>query len=140
GNLLCHMARCCQPVPGEEVIGYITIGRGVSVHKKDCSNILHATEKQRQRFLQVSWGSVTRDNYLVDIVLKAFDRPALLKDITSLLSNEKAHVYALQTHSNKQDNTAFINLKVEVDGFNSLARLLNRLEQVPNVLEAKRQV
>nr|WP_269570256.1 GTP diphosphokinase [Legionella tunisiensis] len=140
GNLLTHMARCCQPVPGDEVVGYITLGRGVSVHRQDCPNIIHAGVKQRQRFLQVSWGSSTRDHYVVDILIKAFDRSGLLKDVTSLLSNEKAHVYALQTQSNKHDNTAFITLTVEIDGLNSLSRLLNKLEQIPNVLEARRQV
>lgn len=140
GNLLTFMARCCQPVPGDVVIGYITIGRGVSVHRQDCPNILHASEKQKQRFIQVSWGSSTRENYVVDVLLKAFDRPELLKDITSLLSNEKAHVYALQTHSNKHENTAYITLTVEIDGLNSLSRLLAKLEQIPNVLEARRQL
>lgn len=140
GNLLTHMARCCQPVPGDEVVGYITLGRGVSVHRQDCSNIIHAGVKQRQRFLQVTWGSSTRDHYVVDILIKAFDRAGLLRDVTSLLSNEKAHVYALQTQSNKHDNTAFITLTVEIDGLNSLSRLLSKLGQIPNVLEARRQV
>ena len=140
GNLLTHMARCCQPVPGDDVVGYITLGRGVSVHRQDCPNIIHSSEKQKQRFLQVSWGSTTRDHYVVDIMIKAFDRAGLLKDITSLLSNEKAHVYALQTQINKQENSAFITLTVEIDGLNSLSRLLSKLEQIPNVLEARRQV
>ncbi len=140
GNLLTFMARCCQPVPGDVVIGYITIGRGVSVHRQDCPNIIHASEKQKQRFIQVSWGSATRENYVVDVLIKAFDRSELLKDVTSLLSNEKAHVYALQTHSNKHENTAYITLTVEIDGLNSLSRLLAKLEQIPNVLEARRQL
>lgn len=134
------MARCCQPVPGDQVIGYITVGRGVSVHRQDCPNIIHASERQKQRFLQVHWGSATRENYVVDVLLKAFDRPELLKDITSLLSNEKAHVYALQTSSDKHHNMAYINLTIEIDGLNSLSRLLNKLEQIPNVLEARRQL
>ncbi|MFA5960361.1 MAG: GTP diphosphokinase [Tatlockia sp.] len=140
GNLLTFMARCCQPVPGDAVIGYITLGRGVSVHRKDCPNIIHAKEKQRQRFLEVNWGSSTRDHYVVDVLIKAFDRTGLLKDVTSLLSNEKAHVYALQTQINKEDNSAFITLTVEIDGLNSLSRLLSKLEQIPNVLEARRQI
>ena len=140
GNLLTHMARCCQPVPGDQVMGYITMGRGVSVHRQDCSNIIHAGERQRQRFLQVSWGVATRENYVVDILIKAFDRPGLLRDVTSLLSNEKAHVYALQTQINKQDNTNYLTLTVEIDGLNSLSRLLSKLGQIPNVLEARRQV
>lgn len=140
GNLLTFMARCCQPVPGDQVIGYITIGRGVSVHRQDCPNIIHASERQKQRFLQVHWGSATRENYIVDVLIKAYDRSELLKDITSLLSNEKAHVYALQTSSDKHQNLAYINLKVEIDGLNSLSRLLTKMERIPNVLEARRQV
>lgn len=85
GNLLTHMARCCKPLPGDAVIGYITIGRGVSVHRKDCPNVIHATEKQRIRFLQVNWGTTSRKRYVVDIGIRAFDRSELLKDITALL-------------------------------------------------------
>lgn len=140
GNLLTNMARCCQPVPGDQVIGYITLGRGVSIHRQDCPNIIHASEKQKQRFLQVSWGSATREHYVVDILIKAFDRAGLLRDVTSLLANEKAHVYALQTQSDKQENTTYITLTIEIDGLNSLSRLLTKLNQIPNVLEARRQV
>ncbi|WP_426759902.1 ACT domain-containing protein, partial [Pseudomonas aeruginosa] len=112
----------------------------VSVHRKDCPNIIHASEKQKRRFIQVNWGTATRENYVVDVLIKAFDRSELLKDVTSLLSNEKAHVYALQTHSNKHENMAYITLTVEIDGLNSLSRLLTKLEQIPNVLEARRQL
>ena len=140
GNLLTHMARCCQPLPGDEVIGYITLGRGVSIHRQDCPNILYSSEKERERFLQVSWGNSTREYYVVDLLLKAFDRPNLLRDVTSLLSNEKAHVFALQTHVNRQDNTNHITLTIEIDGLNSLSGLLNRLGHIPNVYEARRQV
>lgn len=140
GNLLTFMARCCQPVPGDPVIGYITIGRGVSVHRQDCSNIIHASEKQKQRFIQVSWGSATREHYVVELLVKAFNRPELLKDVTSLLANEKANVFALQTQSDKHENMAYISLTVEIDGLNSLSRLLAKMEQIPNVLEARRQI
>ncbi len=139
GNLLTFMARCCQPLPGDAVMGYITIGRGVSIHRQDCPNIIHANEKQKQRFLQVNWGASTRENYVVDVLIKAFDRSGLLKDVTSLLANEKAHVFSLQTHTDKHENMAFITLTVEIDGLSSLSRLLAKMEQIPNVLEARRQ-
>jgi len=139
GNLLTHMARCCQPVPGDDVIGYITLGKGVSVHRKDCPNILHATERGRQRLLEVSWGSATREQYVVDVVIKAFDRSGLLKDVTSLLSNEKAHVYALHTQTDKEENLSYLSLTLEIDGLDSLSKLLTKLGQISNVLEAKRQ-
>lgn len=140
GNLMTYMARCCQPVPGDDVIGYITLGRGVSIHRQDCANIIHSTEKQRRRFLQVSWGRSIRESYAVDVMIKAFDRAGLLRDITALLVHEKAHVLALQTEINQQENMAFIKLRLEIDGLSGLSKLLLKMMQVPNVLEARRQV
>lgn len=140
GNLLTHMARCCQPVPGDPVLGYVTVGRGVSVHRQDCPNVLHSGEKQQQRFLEVSWGSKTSERYAVDVLIRAFDRQELLRDITSLLANEKAYLFALQTQLHKKENMIHITLTIEVEGLSSLSRLLGQLEQVPNVLEARRQV
>ena len=140
GNLLTHMARCCQPLPGDDVIGYITLGRGVAVHRRDCPNILYSSDKQRERFFLLFWSDSSREHYVIDVLIKAFDRPNLLRDVTSLLSHEKAHVFALNTTLNKQENTNYISLTVEIDGLNSLSRLLNRLGQIPNVLEARRQV
>lgn len=140
GRLLTHMARCCQPLPGDDVLGYVTLGRGVSVHRKDCQNIIHASEKQQQRFLAVTWGQNAREQYPIDVVIKAFDRSTLLRDITSLLSMERAHVFALNTRTDRQENLTYIKLNLEIDGLNQLSRLLSRLEQVPNVIEARRQV
>lgn len=140
GKLLTYMARCCRPVPGDLVIGYITQGRGVSIHRKDCPNIIHASDKQKLRFLQVSWGNAAKDNYIVDVVIKAYDRTGLLKDITSLLANEKAHVYSLQSSTDKKENIAYFTLTMAIDGLTALSRLLNKLAQVPNVLEARRQI
>ncbi|OGV28916.1 MAG: GTP diphosphokinase [Legionellales bacterium RIFCSPHIGHO2_12_FULL_35_11] len=140
GNLLTHMARCCQPLPGDEVIGYITIGRGVSIHRKDCSNILSANDKQKTRFLEVSWGDGSREYYMVNILIKAFDRSTLLRDITSLLFNEKAHVFSLQTERNDQENICVINITIEIDGLNSLSRMIDRIGQIPNVLETRRLI
>jgi len=140
GNLLTHMARCCQPVPGDPVLGYVTVGRGVSVHRQDCLNVLNSGEKQKQRFLEVTWGNATSEHYAVDILIRAFERQGLLRDITALLANEKAYLFALQTQVHKKENMTHITLTVEVASLSSLSRLLGHLEQVPNVLEARRQV
>lgn len=138
GHLLTYMAKCCKPVPGDTVVGYITQGRGVSIHRQDCPNILHANEKQKSRFLQVNWGGAPKAHYVVDVLIRAFDRPGLLRDLTSMLANEKAHVFALNTQSNRHDNTAQITMTVEIDGLDSLSRLLTRLGQIPNVIDARR--
>lgn len=140
GNLLTHMAKCCQPLPGDEVIGYITLGRGVAIHRKDCQNILHCGEKQQQRFVNVNWGNVTKDRYVVDVLIKAFNRVTLIKDITSLFANEKAQVYSLQTEYNEQENIAYITTAVEIENLYSLSRLLNKISQITNVIEARRKV
>jgi GTP pyrophosphokinase len=138
GNLLTNMARCCQPIPGDQVVGYITLGRGVSIHRQDCSNILHANEKQKQRLLQVSWGAATREHYMVDLIIHAYNHSGLLRDITAILANEKAHVYTLRTQASDKENIINLNLTIEIDGLNSLSRLLSKLNQVPNLVEARR--
>lgn len=137
-NILTHRARCCQPVLGDEVIGYITINKGVSVHRKNCPNIKHTSSKQSQRFVQVNWSNES-DNYLVELIVKAYDRANLLKDLTALLAQEKIKVYNLHSKPNRIDNLIYIYLKIEVNSLDLLARLLRKIEQIPNVLEARRQ-
>ncbi|MCR9192100.1 MAG: hypothetical protein NXI01_05500 [Gammaproteobacteria bacterium] len=139
-NLLSHMARCCQPVAGDKVVGYITLGRGVSIHRQDCTNILRATPKQQDRFLEVNWGEGYHNVYVVDVLIKAFSRHALLKDVTALLSIEKAHVLSLKTDTDQVDSHSLIYLTIEIDSLSSLSRLLNRLEHIPNIIEARRLV
>ncbi len=138
GNLLTHMARCCKPVPGDAIIGYITLGRGISIHRKDCINILHASGEQLLRLIEVSWGEQATAAYQVDIAIIAYDRHGLLKDITALITNEHANVFALTTQLNKQDNTAHINVTIDVRNLESLSRLLDKIKQLQNIIEAKR--
>lgn len=140
GNLLTHMARCCQPLPGELVIGYITLGRGVSIHRQNCANILRATEKQQERFLTVTWGEGYQDMYKVEIAIRAFNRTNLLQDVANLLANEAAKIVSFKTDTADKDNHVTMHVVIEIDGMASLSRLLNRLEHVPNVYEARRIV
>lgn len=138
GQLLTFMARCCQPVPGDEVVGYITKGRGVSIHRKDCINIIHSTEKQRQRFLQVNWGEDSQEKYLVELIIDAFDRVDLLKDITAVLSAERTHIYKLQTENDEQQSEVLIKITVDIKDIAELSKLIAKLEQVPNVQVVRR--
>lgn len=140
GNLLTHMARCCQPLPGDDVIGYITLGRGVSIHRRNCSNVVHSHFKQQDRFLEVTWGEVSPELYRVDVIIKALERATLFKDVTSLLSAEKAHVLSLKTEVHPDEQRTMIYLSLKIDSLATLSRLLNRLEHIPNVLEARRVV
>ena len=139
GNLLTQMAGCCQPLPGDPIVGYITLGRGVTIHRQDCPTALQQTAREPERMIQVSWGPVPVQTYPVEIVIKAYDRSGLLRDVTQVLLNEKLNVLAVNTHSNKEDNTASMSITVEIPGLDALGRLLARIGQLPNIIEARRQ-
>jgi len=139
GNLMTQMANCCQPTPGDEIIGYITVGRGVSIHRKDCNNVLNMDEEQRKRLIEVDWESDLHDTFPVDVEIEAFDRKGLLVDIYSLLSNENINVVASNTHSDLQSHTARFDITLEVSDIDQLSRLLNRINQLPNILEVRRR-
>ncbi|HCP56850.1 MULTISPECIES: GTP diphosphokinase [Pseudomonas] len=138
GNLLTQMAGCCQPLPGDPIVGYITQGRGVSIHRQDCASVLQLAGREPERIIQVTWGPVPVQTYPVDVVIKAYDRSGLLRDVTQILLNEKLNVLAVNTQSNKNDNTATMSITVEIPGLDALGRLLGRISQLPNIIEARR--
>jgi GTP pyrophosphokinase len=138
GNLLTQMAGCCQPLPGDAIVGYITQGRGVSIHRQDCASVLQLAGKEPERMIQVSWGPIPVQTYPVDIVIRAYDRPGLLRDVSQVLLNEKINVLAVNTRSNKEDNTALMSLTIEIPGLDALGRLLGRISQLPNIIETRR--
>lgn len=138
GNLLTHIAGCCKPIPGEPIVGYITQGRGVSVHGRGCPEFMRLQNEEPGRVVSVQWNQSESDVYPVDIHIRAWDRTGLLRDITSVLANEHVNVTGLQTHSNKSDGTASMQVTVEIGSLNALGRLLARIEQQPNVIEARR--
>jgi GTP pyrophosphokinase len=139
GNLLTQMAGCCQPLPGDPIVGYITLGRGVSIHRQDCRTALQLSGREPERFIQVSWGPVPAQTYPVDIVIRAYDRSGLLRDVSQVLLNEHINVLAVNTLSSREDNTAAMRLTIEIPGLDALARLLGRIGQLPNVIEARRE-
>jgi GTP pyrophosphokinase len=126
-------------VPGEDIIGYITVGRGVSVHKKDCPNIILLSEQKKDRLLEITWGEANESLYKVDVLITAFDRPGLLRDVTQLLVHEKVNVYALSTNIDKESNEANIDLTIDVNGVDGLSRILMKLKQLNNVMMVKRK-
>ncbi len=132
-GLLTTVAKCCNPTPGDEIIGYITRGRGASIHRSDCPNILRATD--RERLVQVTWGSNVR-TYPVPIRITAFDRKGLIGDITYILSSDGINMIDANVKVTK--GVADIHLIIEVSDIKQLARLLARIENLPNVLEARR--
>ena len=139
GNLLTQIARCCQPLPGDPIVGYITHGRGVTIHREDCANVLRLASQDPARIIQVSWGPAPARTYPVNIIIHAYDRSGLLRDITQIMLNERINVVAVNTQSNKNTNTAAMSLTVEITGLDALGRLLGRIGQLPNVIEAHRE-
>ena len=100
--------------------------------------MLQLSGREPERIIQVSWGPVPVQTYPVDIIIKAYDRSGLLRDVTQVLLNEKLNVLAVNTRSNKDDNTASMSITVEIPGLDALGRLLGRISQLPNIIEARR--
>ena len=138
GNLMTQMAKCCKPLPGDDIVGFITQGRGVSIHRSDCPNILHAMNNDDQHLIEVNWGGPEQDVYSVDIQIVAYDRKGLLHDITALLSNEKINVTAVNTNSDSKTHEATMKLSLEIENLSRLSKLLTRINELPNVHQARR--
>ena len=132
-GLLSSMARCCNPMPGDQIVGYITRGRGATIHRQDCPNILR--RKDTERLLQVDWGKVER-TFPVHITVKAYDRQGLMGDISTLLQNEGVNIADVSVNYNR--TVADIKLVIEIRDLAQLSRVLTRIESLPNVLEALR--
>jgi GTP pyrophosphokinase len=136
GDLLTQLARCCNPVPGDEIIGYVTRSRGVTVHRRDCFNVIH--EDERQRLVDVEWGR-TGELYPVAVEIEAYDRVGLLRDISTIVAEEKVNMVAVRTQEHG-DRTTAISLTLETEGVDQLSRLLTKLEAVRGVVSVVRSL
>lgn len=132
-GLLTTNARCCNPAPGDEIVGYITRGRGATIHRKDCPNILRS--KDRERIVRVTWGEARR-TFPVTIQVKAYDRQGLMGDISNILSNDNINMRDISVKFN--NNLASITLILEISEISQLSRILTLMESLPNVMEAYR--
>lgn len=138
GNLMTNIASCCKPAPPDSIIGFITRGSGVTVHRKDCPNVLNLTSGGQDRLIDVDWAANSDNVYPVDIQLDAYDRQGLLRDVTALISNEKINLTSINTHTDTSSAIAHMRLTVEVSDVDRMSHLLSRLSQLPNVFEVKR--
>ncbi len=139
GDLLTQIARCCTPAVGDQVIGFITRGRGVTVHRRDCPNILRLDEAKRARLIEVHWGDEEVGGGLsATLSVHAYDRTGLLRDITAVLGNEGVDVVSINSQSERRTHTASISIRVEVDGIEQLSRVITRIGALTNVLEVAR--
>jgi GTP pyrophosphokinase len=139
GNLLTRMGRCCNPVPGDPIVGFITRGHGITIHRRDCPNALRHHGETDERLIEVSWGAEAGRTYPVDVEITAYERAGLLRDITSLLANEHVNVLAVNTLTDKAQNVARMTFTLEVPDLGVLARVLALIDQVPNVAEVRRK-
>lgn len=138
GNLLTTIANCCMPVPHDDIIGFITKDRGVSVHRIDCKNILHLKDKDQARLVEVEWGDSDIHNYPVNLLIQANDRHGLLTDISRTLSDDKVNVVAVNTMSNKKDQSARMSVTIEIRDLQQLSRIMDKISQLRNVIDVTR--
>ena len=136
GGLLANLARCCHPVPGDDIVGYITRGRGVTVHRTDCANIKAGNEPER--LVEVAWEHVPNDHhYSIPVEIVAYDREGLMRDISILIADVGVNMSAVNVST--RQNIALIELTMEIHNVDQLTRILSRLEGVENVVEARRR-
>lgn len=139
GDLLCNFARCCRPVPPEPIVGYITQGRGVSIHRQDCGNFLGLNQRHPERILSISWGESESAAYPVDLSLHAFDRSGLIRDITAVLADDNANIINMKSHTDRKSMQVVTDLSIEIRDLPTLSAVIAKLEQIPNVVSVRRK-
>ncbi|MDO4937342.1 MAG: DUF5913 domain-containing protein, partial [Sutterellaceae bacterium] len=135
-GMLVRFARCCNPVPGDEIIGYITRGRGVTIHRVDCPNVKNLAANETERMIDVSWGNQADAIYPVDIYIVARDRQGLIKDVSEVFMREKQNIIGINTVNVKGD--AHMRFSVEVRSSSDIQRSLTQLRELKGVLSARR--
>ena len=138
GNLLTTLARCCQPLPGDAVRGFITRGRGVSVHRADCVSLARLARRDPDRVIEVEWGSAAAQAYEVDIELSGYDRKGLQKDVVGVISNASINIIASSSRMFARTGEVEMRFTLRVRDFEQLSTLLGRLAALPNVVDARR--
>ncbi|GKX53933.1 GTP diphosphokinase [Leminorella grimontii] len=138
GNLMHHIARCCQPIPGDDIVGFITQGRGISIHRADCDQLQELKNHAPERLVEAVWGDCYSSGYSLVVRVIANDRSGLLRDITTILANEKVNVLSVSSRSDVKKQMATIDMEIELYNLQALSRVLTRVSQLPDVIEAKR--
>ena len=138
GNLLTQIARCCKPVPGDDIVGFITVGSGVSIHKRDCPNIRALPEDKRNRLIEVEWGEGGDSVFQAGIEITASDRTGLLRDISGVLANERINLIDIQSHTDRKLHRVHSRLTIEVPGIETLVLVMDKLQQVGGIESVRR--
>jgi len=136
GDVLVRFAKCCTPVPGDPILGFISQGKGVSVHRVDCPNAAHISN-QPDRLIEVAWNTAPSDSHIVDIEVEALDRPGLLQEIMGVLSEQKTNATSV-TARVKRDHTAAVSCSLEIKDLEHLSRILHKVNCIRDVRSAYR--
>ncbi len=139
GDLLSCYARCCKPVPPEPIVGYVTVGRGVSIHSQACANLARLAAKAPARILPVSWGALAEGEFPVDIEVEAYDRRGLVRDVSGALADEKISIHGMKTVTDPREDVAHMRIGISITGLEQLSRVLARIAQLPSVIGARRK-
>ncbi len=135
-DILGKRARCCSPMPGDAVVGYVSRGRGITIHRRDCSHVVGHTEPER--LVDIDWGPRAAETYAVDVQIRAHDRPGLLRDLSALVSQSGVNMTAARARANNKDGSAWIKLSLELGSAEQVVGVITKIAQVPDVLEVRR--
>jgi GTP pyrophosphokinase len=139
GHLMSHLANCCQPVPGEPIVGYITQGRGVSVHRLNCDQVAHLLSQHPERQLDVNWADDVSVGFEAQVIVMCTDRTGILRDITTVLANQRVALLGVNSISNKASQSADIVLTIEVQDVDTLRKVMSSLNQINDVYDVARK-
>lgn len=138
GNLLTHIAKCCQPIPGDDIAGFITQGRGISIHRIDCEQLKELSSKYPERLVSAEWGAKTDGGYTITIRVIAQDYSGLLRDVTTIIANEKINVLGVRSHVDRAQDLSIIDIDLMIVSISAMNRMLFRLNELDRVKSAKR--
>jgi GTP pyrophosphokinase len=134
-NMLNRLATCCNPVPGDEIVGYVTRGRGVTIHRLDCPNVINLTD--RERLLDVKWGGATEDQkFIVPLDVVAYDRDGLLRDISTVIADERINIFGVNVDI--RGDVAVIHLKLQISSPRQLTRIISHISMIPSITDVYR--
>ncbi len=138
-NVLTQLARCCQPIPGDPVVGYITKGRGISIHQQNCRNIAQSMKRRPERIIEVNWGKDSPEKYPVDLYLEASERSGIIRDISTVIANESISLLGINSRVNTVEHRTYINLTIEINSLESLQKTMQTLQQIPDIIKVTRR-
>jgi len=140
-GVMTNLAHCCNPVPGDSIVGYVTRDRGITVHRNNCRNIVDKIRRGRDKqLIEVQWKTKANETFPVMIQVSAYDRSGLMRDVASLVADDRINMLSVEALTGQKDNLAMINATLEIENISQLTRILSKIDQLPNVVEVKRKV